>query len=309
MLKKNTTHSFLIFIVLFLHIAYSDGKQLQEHLWVLETYEHCSANTIVDNVKMGLLSQDVLLQDAACIILLKSFEQLKKGDSKSDSIFGQLSGDQKAVRSVADIIDSRLLGWYNPQNSEENEDDIRIYVPLFIILGKAEDKMARGTLARSFLYLRGHPDILEMIPMTEELASISLNMLEKIESKLCCVYPGREAAAGMFEKDERYTTLEMFENFLKKNTQPGEIMKKKMKEFILDCLNYGDAKNGYVIRIKAAKLAGMLVKAGESDLSDKIRDVAKTDPYYVHAYFGRTGYSVKELNYPVREMCSKILLQ
>jgi hypothetical protein len=304
---KTIMCSILIFIAAFLQN--SDGEPLQDQLWVLETYEHADPQTIVDNIKMGLLSQDVLLQDAACIILLKSFELLKKGDGKSETIFGQLSSDQKVVRGAADIIDSRLLGWYNPPNSEENDDDIKIYVPLFPILTKAKDKMARGTLTKSFLYLRGHPEILDMVPITEELASLSLYRLEQIEGKLCCAFPGKESVAEMLEKDSRYNLLEMFGNYLKTNNMPGETMKRRMKGFILDCLGYGDSKNGYIIRAKAAKLAGTLVKRGESDMLEKIREVAKTDPYYVHAYFGRTGYSLKELNYPVREICSKLLLR
>ena len=294
---------------MFLQNAYSDGKQMQEQLWMLETYEHVDANTIVETVKKDLLSEDALVQDAGCIILLKAFEGLKKDDRKSQIIFDKLSGDQKVVGSAADIIDSRLLGWYNPEESEENDDDIRIYVPLFLLLGKADSKMARGTLARSFLYLRGHPDILKMIPMTEELASFSLRRLKDIESKFCCLYPGREAVVDMLEKDSRYGMLDMFENYLMTNNKPSEKMKKEIKEFVLVCMGYGDSKNGYVIRIKAAKLAGMLVKGGEIDLLGKIREISQTDPYYVHAYIGRAGYSLTELNYPVREISSKILLR
>jgi hypothetical protein len=298
-----------MFIFMFLQNAYSDGKQLQEQLWVLETYEHGDAATIVDNVKKDLLSEDALVQDAGCIILLKTLEGLKKDDRKSQFIFDKLSGDQKVVGSAADIIDSRLLGWYNPEESEEIDDDIRIYTPLFHILGKADSKMARGTLARSFLYLRGHPDILKMIPMNEELASFSLQRLKDIESKFCCLYPGRESVVDMLEKDSRYGMLDMFENYLMTNNKPSEKMKREIKEFVLDCMGYGDSKNGYVIRIKAAKLAGMLVKGGEMDLLGKIREVSQNDPYYVHAYIGKTGYSIKELNYPVREACSKLLLR
>ena len=169
--------------------------------------------------------------------------------------------------------------------------------------------MARGTLARSFLYLRGHQDILEMIPMNEELASVSLKRLKEIESKLCCLYPGREAVVDMLEKDSRYGMLDMFESYLATNNKPSEKMKREIKEFVLDCMGYGDSKNGYVIRIKAAKLAGILVKGGEIDLLGKIKEVSQTDPYYVHAYIGRAGYSLTELNYPVREIYSKILLR
>jgi hypothetical protein len=276
---------------------------------MLETYEHVDANTIIETVKKDLLSEDALVQDAGCIMLLKTLEGLKKDDGKSQFIFDKLSGDQKVVGSAADIIDSRLLGWYNPEESEEIDDDIRIYTPLFQILGKADSKNARGTLARSFLYLRGHPDILKMIPMNEELASFSLRRLKDIESKFCCLYPGREAVVDMLEKDSRYGMLDIFENYLMTNNKPSEKMKREIKEFVLDCMGYGDSKNGYVIRIKAAKLAGILVKGGEIDLLGKIREVSQTDPYYMHAYIGRAGYSLTELNYPVREISSKILLR
>jgi hypothetical protein len=41
----------------------------------------------------------------------------------------------------------------------------------------------------------------------------------------------------------------------------------------------------------------------------KIEDVSKNDPYYVHKYNGNAGYTLTELNYPVREIGSKILLR
>lgn len=280
---------------------------MQDEIWLLETYKHADANTIIETVKKDLLSEDPLVQDAGCIILLKTLEGLKKDDGKSQFIFDKLSGDQKVVGSAADIIDSRLLGWYNPEGSEENEDDIRIYIPLFHILGKTDSKMARRTMARSFLYLRGYPDMLKMIPMNEELASFSLRRLKDIESKFCCLYPGRESVVDMLEKDSRYGMLDMYENYLLTNNRPGEKMKKEMKEFIIECMGYGDLKNGYVIRIKAAKLAGTLVKGGEIDLLGKIKEVSQNDPYYVHVFFSKAGYSLTELNYPVRESCSKII--
>jgi hypothetical protein len=304
---KNILCSTFIFILMFLHNAYSDGKPLQEQLWMLETYEHVDADSIIDRVKKDLLSKDALVQDAACIILLKAVEEMKKGVGKSRIIFGRLSGDPEVVGSAAEIIDSRLLGWYNPEESEEIDDDIKIYVPLFLILGKADSKMARGTLARSFFYLRGHPDILKMIPMDEELSSFSLRRLKDIESKFCCLYPGRESVVDMLEKDSRYSLLDMYENYLLANNRPGEKMKKEMKEFTIDCMGYGDSKNGYIIRIKAVKLAGILVKGGDRYLTGKIKEVSQNDPYYVHAYIGRAGYSLTELNYPVREICSKII--
>jgi hypothetical protein len=240
---------------------------------------------------------------------LKTLEGLKNNDRKSQSIFDKLSGDQKVAGSAADIIDSRLLGWYNPEGSEEIDDEIRIYAPLFHILGTADSRNARGTLARSFLYLRGHPDILKIIPMNEELASISLKRLKELESKLCCLYPGRDAVVEMLEKDSRYGMLDMFESYLLTNNKPSEKMKKEIKEFVLDCLEYGDSKNGYLIRIKAVTIAGIMVNNGEIDLARKIEDVSKNDPYYVHKYNGKAGYSMTELKYPVREIGSKILLR
>ncbi|HUI92717.1 MAG TPA: hypothetical protein VLX68_10760 [Chitinivibrionales bacterium] len=307
MAKKNIIYPIFAFLFMFVQNACCDAKQLQDQLWILETYEHGDAATIVDNVKKDLLSKDPLVQDAGCIILLKAFEGLKKGDEKAEFIFSKLSGDLKAVGSAADIIDSRLLGWYNPEGSEEDDDDMRIYTPLFNVLGKADSKTAQGTLARSFLYLRGHPDILKMIPMSEELAAASLKRLQMIKEKFCCVYPGREFVIEMLEKDSRYGLLDLYESYLLANNKPGEKMKKEMKEFVLDCMGYGDSKNGYVIRIKAVKLAGMLVKSGENDLMGKIQEVSKNDPFYTHAYIGKAGFSVKELNYPVREACAKIL--
>jgi hypothetical protein len=305
--KKCTVLLLLGIIFPFAHNTMSDPRQLQDQLWLLETYEHADARAVADNVSIDLQSDDAQVQDAGCIILLKTIERIKKGDGKSDSIFSRLAGDQKAVRGAADIIDSRLLGWYNPQESQENEDDIQIYAPLFYILGKADNKTARGILVKSFLYLRGHPDILALVPMSEALASVSLKRLELLQSKLCCAYPGKDIIADMLEKDSRYSMLEMFENYLKTNKALSEKLKEEIQEFAGDCLKYGDSKNGYLIRAKAAAVAGLLAKAGDHDLVGKIQETAKNDPFYVHACLGKAGYSLKELHYPVREICEKIL--
>lgn len=287
--------------------VFGDDKLMQERLWLLETYEHVSPDTIVKTVKNDLLSQEVLVQDAGCIVLLKTVERLKKKDGTSESIINRLAGDPRVVAAAAGIVDSRLLGWYNPEWSEENDDDIKMYLPLFFILGKADCKNARETLSRAFLYLKGHRDVLETIPLNEELASVSLKRLKDLENKLCCVYPGRGAVVEMFEKDSRYGMLELFENYCAAHPVPSEKMKKKIKEFVLDCLKYGDSKNGSVIRSKAVQLAGILVKSGDGELLGRIREVSQTDPYCTHAYFNRAGYSLTELNYPVREACLKVL--
>jgi hypothetical protein len=92
------------------------------------------------------------------------------------------------------------------------------------------------------------------------------------------------------------------------NKNLSEKMKKEIKDFVTDCMEYGDSKNGHLIRIKAVKVAGMLIKGGEKDMARKIEDVSKNDPYYVHKYNGKAGYSMTELKYPVREISSKILL-
>ena len=276
---------------------------------MLEDYEHVEIITIIDTIKKDLLSEDALLQDAGCIILLKTLERLRQGDRNAELIFAQLSGDKKVVNAAADIVDSRLLGWYNLEKPEENDDDIKLYTPLFHILGKADDKSARGTLVRSFLYLGGRKDILEGIPMNDELVAVSLKRLEIIKERLCCVYPGRDFVVEMLEKDSRTELLDIFEKFLLANKNVGEKTKREIKEFITDCMGYGDSKNGYLIRVKAAKIAGILVRDGENDLTRKIEDLWKSDPYYVHKYNGNAGYSMTELIYPVREISSKILLR
>jgi hypothetical protein len=196
-----------MFTILSGQTVFSDPEKMQDRLWLLETYEHVDASKIIDTVKQDLLSKDALVQDAGCLVLLKTLEGFKKGQKRDQFIFGELSADPKVVGSVVDIIDSRLLGWYNPQVPEEIDEDIRIYSPLFIILGKANNKMARYTLAKSFLYLGGHPDILNLIPMNEELTVYSLRRLKDIESRFCCIYPGKEVVVDMLAKDSRYRML------------------------------------------------------------------------------------------------------
>jgi hypothetical protein len=281
---------------------------VREQARMLDNYENVEIGTILDVVKSDLLSKDAIIQDAGCIILFKTLKHLKEGDSHAEIIFTRLSGDQKVVDNSAEIIDSRLLGWYGRETREENDDDLKIYTPLFRILGKADNKTARGTLVRSFLYLHNRKDILEGIPINEGLAAVSLKMLKIIEDKLCCLYPGRDFVVAMLEKDARFGMLDIFEDFLTANKKPDEKMKKQIKDFLVSCMEYGDSKNGHLIRIRAVKIAGKLAKGGEYDLSRKIEDLSKNDPYYIHKYNGATGYSMTELSYPVRETSSKILL-
>jgi hypothetical protein len=307
---KNIICSFFLFFFMFLQNACGgSGEGLREQERMLENYEDVKIIALIDTIKKDLLSEDALLQDAGCIILMKTLERLKEGDRKAEFIFIQLSGDKKVVGIAADIIDSRLLGWYNREKPEENDDDIKIYTPLFQILGKADDKTARGTLVRSFLFLYGRKDILKGIQMNEELVTISLKRLEILKEKLCCVYPGRDCVIDMLEKDSRLGMLDIFESLLMANKKLSEKMKNEIKEFVIGCMEYGDLKNGSLIRIKAAAIAGILVKGGEKDLARKIEDLSKNDQYYVHKYDGKTGYSLTELKYPVREISLKILLR
>jgi hypothetical protein len=304
---KKLICSFFLFTIMFLHNGFGEMHKMWGQVKMLENYENCASTTIIDTIRKDLLSGDALLQDAGCIILLKMLERLKDGDKKAELIFTKLSDDQKVVGSAAEIIDARLLGWYNVEKSEENDNNIKMYRPLFHILGQSDNKTAHGTLVRSLLYLQNHKDILEEIPINGELVALSMKMLKIIDEKLCCLYPGRDLVIAMLEKDSRLSMLDMFGHFLVANNTPSEQMKKEMKEFIVDCMKYGDAKNGYSIRINAARIAGMLVKDGEMDLVRNIEELAKNDPYYIHKYDDKAGYSMTELKYPVREMCSEVI--
>jgi len=254
-----------------------------------------------------LLSKNSLQQDAACIILLKTLERLKKGDAKAAIIFDLLSRDRQVVYAAAEIIDSRLLGWYTREKPQERDDAVTIYTPLFHILGRADNNSARGTLARAFLYLHDRRDIFEGIAISEELIALSLKRLRLIKEKLCCVYPGRDFVIAISEKEYRFELLNIFEAALMTTTIRSEKMNNEMVHFIAECMEYGDSKNGYEIRIKAARAAGMLVKKGNTELARKIEDLSKYDPYYLHRYHETTGYSMTRLNYPVREFCTHLL--
>ncbi len=308
MIKSDVLPTFWVaFIVL--HNLCKGGEGLLEQEKMLKNYECAETNAIINIVRRDLLSKDNLVQDAGCIILLKSLERLEAGDGKAQAIFARLSEDEKIIAYAADIIDSRLLGWYNNEKSEGNDDNLKIYKPLFYILAKADNKTARGTLVRSFLYIRGRKDILEGIPMSEDVFALSLKKLKIIKEKLCCLYPGRDFVVEMLEKDSRFAMLDMFEALLGTNRKPSEQMKNAIKEFIITCMEYGDAKNGCLIRIKAIKIAGILIKCGETQVTRKIEDLSKNDPYYIHKFDGESGYSLTELEYPVRKICSEILLR
>ena len=300
-----------IFLCISFSLMRAEGgpDRLREQAQLLENYEQAETNMIVDAVTQDLLSEDVLLQDAGCIILLKTLARLQEGDAEAQSIIDRLCADKKVIRAAAGIVDSRLLGWHNRECPAGNDDDFKPYIPLLHILGKADDKTAWGTLVRSFLYLHGRQDMFNGIPMREEPIAISLKRLKTIQQKLCCLYPGKDFVIEMLEKDSRYGMLDIFSDVLNENRNLSKKMKKEIKEFTADCLEYGDSKNGHVIRMKAAQVADILVKNGETDLLRKIEDLSKNDPYYVHKYDGKAGYSITVVKYPVRELCSAILIQ
>jgi hypothetical protein len=299
-------HFFLF--LLFQYNAFGNPDVVKDQSRILETYDHADVNSTIEIVKKDLLSEDALSQDAGCIILLKTLDRLKQSNKNAETVFAQLAGDKKVVLIAADIIDSRLLGWYNRDKSDDGEDDIKLYSPLFHILGRADEKTAKGTLVKALLYLQGRKDILEGIPMNEDLVALSLKKLKIISDRLCCLYPGRDYVVAMLEKDSRSTMLDIFAGVLGANGNLNEKTKKDIGNFVVECMEYGDSKNGYLIRMKAVKLAGMLVKAGEKDLSIKIGELARNDPYYVHKYDSKAGYSLTEIRFPVREISSKVLL-
>ena len=304
---KNRVGSLLSVIAVSALSAFGGFDGLREQVKILENYEDVALSVIFDTVKKDLLSEDALVQDAGCIILLKTIDRLKEGDAKALFIVTQLSIDKKVVGAAEDIIDSRLLGWYNGEKPEETDDDIKVYASLFYILAKSDDTYARGILVKSFLCLYDRKDIFKGIPMSEELVRISLKRQKIIEDKLCCLYPGKDWVIEMLDKDSKSGMLDILENFLMVHPDFSEKMKNEIKAFTSDCLKYGDSKNGYLIRIKAAKITGMLIKNGEKDLARKLEDLSKNDPCYKHTYDKKTGYSLTELKYPVREICSKII--
>jgi hypothetical protein len=284
------------------------AQQWREQEEVLERYDQADITTVVDVIRKDLLSKDVLVQDAGCIILSKALDGFVKGDRRAESVFAQLSGDRNVVASAADIIDSRLLGWYNRERPDEDDDDIGPYVPLFHILAGTDSKTARETLARSFLFLHNRTDVLKGIVVNEELVGTLLKRLRVINERYCCVFPGREFVAEMLEKDSRLNMLDIYEDLLMAKKDLQAKVASEMSEFIAECLDYGDAKNGHTVRVKAAKIAGMLMANGESGLKPTIEDMSRHDPYFVHKKVGRAGYSIAELRYPVRDICSKIML-
>lgn len=298
----------IVAILLFAKELRGDDAKMQARLWMLEKYEHLDAGTIVDSVRSDLLSDDALIQDAACLILLKTHAGFKKGEEKSATIFSRLAADQRVVEHVADIVDARRVGWYNPPESDEIDDDLAVYVPLLVILGKADSKVARNTLSRSYLCLRRHPEVLELIPVNEPMMSFVNNRLQVLQGRNCCMFPGKDILLDLLEKDSRFQLLEMYRTFLEDGNRPGDTGKREMASFVNECMSYGDAHNGYVIRILAAQVAALLVKSGEPDLLKKIRTMSECDPFYVHVHIGRFGYSLTELNYPVREACRKLVL-
>jgi hypothetical protein len=308
MLKNDVIRISLLTVMAF-YCTYGEAAGLREQAKMVENYETTDSSAIIDAVQNDLVSEDALLQDAGCIMLLKVFKKLQRNDAKAQAIFTRLSRDRTAVSHAEEIIDSRLAGWCSQESIEGIRDNREIYTPLLHLLGIADDKASKGTIINAFLHLDDRGGIVEIVPVSEQLVSVSLNRLKIIGSRLCCLYPGNTIVARMLEFNLRSGLLGTFEHHLKTNVMTGGNMEDGIREFIIDCMEYGDSKNGYSIRIKAMKIAGMLAKNGEQNVYGKIEFLAKNDLFYVHRYDSGTGYSMTELRYPVRETGSRILLQ
>lgn len=300
---------FILFCI-FMIVGGGQGatKELLEQVRILENFRQIELNTLVDAIRTDLLSNDDLLQDAGCIILLKLLERLKENDRRAISVFNRMSDDKAVVNRAAEIIDARLPGWYAGGKTIEMEmDDLIIYTPLFFILGSTHYKNARGTLLRSLLYLHERKNILKGIPLNDELVSLSLKKLRVINKKLCCVYPGKEPVVSILEHNTRSSMLSLFKGKLLTDGSVGLKLRKEINEFVDDCLLYGNSKYGHTIRLEAVEVAAILVKQGESDLLSAIEKLSKNDPYFIHSFHKETGYSMTDLRYPVREVCVEVI--
>lgn len=303
-----------IFILLVIYILFHTECKacdtLSKQVHILKHIEKIETHILINTIKNDLLSNDLLVQEAGCIILSKILVKLKKGDHNAQFMFNQFASDKKTIISAADIIESRLPGWYALGERTKNKgSDIHMYTPLFYLLGTTHFKIARGTLLRSLIYLNDCKHIFENIPLTEEMISLSLKRLKIIEKKMCCVYPGKDPIITILENNSRSSMLSLFKGIILTNSISDKKIRTEIKLFILDCMQYGDCYNGHLIRIQAIKIAGLLIDQGEKEFIRTIEDLSKNDPYHIHAYDEKNGYSIINLKYPVREISSEILLR
>jgi hypothetical protein len=307
--KMQTTGFYAAIVLLFVMpcTGYANSEAIQLQVRTLEACDSIESDTLFEIIKSDICSNDALLQDAGCILLQKMLERQQQGDRKAETIFSRLSRDTKAVFGAVDIIDSKLSGWYTGGTPPAEDDDLRMYAPLFHILGRSDNKTALGILVRSLLYLNSRTDVFRGIPISGKVIAVSLKRLKVIEQKLCCVYPGRDIVIAVLENDTRIGMLNMFMDILSSTTPPDANRKEEMSTFIGECMEYGDRNNGHEIRIRAAKLAGILAEKGAIRLLDKVEYLSVNDPYYLHRYSDSTGFSMTELYYPVREICTQIL--
>jgi hypothetical protein len=97
---KNPIYFLLLCIFINPYDGYGTRGELSEQVTILENIRQIELNTLVDVIRIDLLSNDDLLQDAGCIILLKLIEPLREKDRVAIAVFNQLSEDKAVVNPV-----------------------------------------------------------------------------------------------------------------------------------------------------------------------------------------------------------------
>jgi hypothetical protein len=282
-------------------------RELSARTELIRRYNQLSSDTIVSVVRNDLLSEEQLLQDAGCIVLLTTLDRLNHGIAESDTVFIRLSADANVARRAEAIISERMADWQITDVSDSINDDFPLYVPLFRILGRAAVKSARGVMINSVLTFGNRSEFLNVLPFDEQTALFLMKRLNSLTSTSCCVYPGKSCVLQTLDLSGRKNLLHYYSDISTEHPGISPSTVQLMGDFIVECLNFGNERYGAPIRLEALAAAASFMNATGTDLRGVIEKRVKNDPYFVHEKDPVTIYSLTRVRYPVREAAAQIL--
>jgi hypothetical protein len=259
-------------------------------------------------VRNELGSKDPLRRDNA-VLFLAILINAGKGD-RERGILLDLAGEREAVAAASDIIEERLAGWYE-ERGEARERSMPMYYPLFHLLSLSQSKLAGSTLLQALPAAGFDPFFRKSFFSNGNIAKIALSRLSALESRLCCFFPGKELVSDMQAIDFRLNMLAMYLEAAQSGRQDFK-SSPEMKEFVSQCLAFGDRNMGRVIRTRAVELACMCARAGIDDFLPAVRKIAASDPCLLYRSVPGEGNCVPRYDggktyYPVREKAAEEL--
>jgi hypothetical protein len=293
------TTQLILFIFFSAVFTIAQGETRENPDASVRTYEEIEAA-----VKKGLSSSDPEQQEQAVLMVADLLHAGTKSPKVNEMVH-RLAESRDVVNAASDIILERLAGWYEERNGG-TERGMPLYYPLLHIVGMSKSKTAALTLVMALPAAGFDPVFRKSLSANERAMKTAFSKLELVESKFCCLYPGRDLVSDMQAIDFRLAMLAVYRESIDEGASGVANCSEEMKKFIADCLSYGDGKKGRIIRMRAVEIAVALVKYGHREFLPAIKKIADTDPACI-CNAGPAGsgspqrYDIAAKSFPVRE--------